>query len=145
MVVSIRTAEARICRSLTSRQQAPKTIPITSVRTLAPTGCHSDSDCHYHVGVWCSCRGSSLWDNHTKYWWHQNNGVYECKLALGLAWLRLENLGIQVCVLQQQHWTYESLARQRTHDGCTLPSPQFNDGNEKKTKNACRRRKSVQR
>ena len=27
--------------------------------TLAPTGCHSDSDCHYHVGVWCSCRGSS--------------------------------------------------------------------------------------
>ncbi|XP_078358949.1 DELTA-thalatoxin-Avl2a-like isoform X2 [Oculina patagonica] len=27
--------------------------------SLAKEGCHSNNDCHYHVGVWCSCRGSS--------------------------------------------------------------------------------------
>ena len=27
--------------------------------SLAAEGCHSDSDCHYKVGIWCSCRGKS--------------------------------------------------------------------------------------
>ena len=27
--------------------------------TLAPKGCHNDDDCHYHIGVWCACRGPS--------------------------------------------------------------------------------------
>lgn len=27
--------------------------------TIAPSGCHSDSDCHYHIGVWCNCAGNT--------------------------------------------------------------------------------------
>ena len=29
------------------------------VCSLASQGCHSNSDCHYKAGVWCSCRGKS--------------------------------------------------------------------------------------
>ena len=27
--------------------------------SVAPAGCHHPDDCHYHVGVWCACRGWS--------------------------------------------------------------------------------------
>jgi len=27
--------------------------------SLAAEGCHNDDDCHYKVGVWCSCRGKT--------------------------------------------------------------------------------------
>ena len=27
--------------------------------TIAPSGCHHDDDCHYHVGVWCYCAGNT--------------------------------------------------------------------------------------
>nr|QNH72432.1 toxin candidate TRINITY_DN37583_c0_g1_i1.p1 [Pachycerianthus maua] len=27
--------------------------------TLAPEGCHSEDDCHYHIGVWCNCQGDT--------------------------------------------------------------------------------------
>ena len=27
--------------------------------SLAAEGCHSDDDCHYKVGIWCSCRGKT--------------------------------------------------------------------------------------
>lgn len=27
--------------------------------TIAPSGCHDDDDCHYHVGVWCNCAGKT--------------------------------------------------------------------------------------
>lgn len=27
--------------------------------TIAPSGCHSDNDCHYHIGVWCNCAGDT--------------------------------------------------------------------------------------
>lgn len=27
--------------------------------TIAPSGCHSDDDCHYHVGIWCNCAGNT--------------------------------------------------------------------------------------
>ena len=29
------------------------------VCSIAPEGCHSDKDCHYKIGVWCSCNGDS--------------------------------------------------------------------------------------
>ena len=27
--------------------------------TIAPSGCHSNDDCHYHFGIWCDCAGDS--------------------------------------------------------------------------------------
>lgn len=27
--------------------------------TIAPSGCHRDDDCHYHIGVWCNCAGAT--------------------------------------------------------------------------------------
>ena len=27
--------------------------------TIAPSGCHSDNDCHYTIGVYCSCYGDT--------------------------------------------------------------------------------------
>lgn len=27
--------------------------------TIAPSGCQSYSDCHYHIGVWCNCEGDT--------------------------------------------------------------------------------------
>ena len=27
--------------------------------SLAPYGCHQYDDCHYHLGIWCACRGNT--------------------------------------------------------------------------------------
>ncbi|XP_028406201.1 DELTA-alicitoxin-Pse2a-like [Dendronephthya gigantea] len=34
--------------------------------TIAPSGCHHDDDCHYTVGVYCSCYGDSCIRHHDK-------------------------------------------------------------------------------
>ena len=28
--------------------------------SLAAEGCHNDDNCHYKVGIWCSCRGENV-------------------------------------------------------------------------------------
>lgn len=34
--------------------------------SIAPSGCHSSNDCHYTVGVYCSCYGDSCIRHHEK-------------------------------------------------------------------------------
>ncbi|XP_029181532.2 DELTA-thalatoxin-Avl2a-like [Acropora millepora] len=33
--------------------------------TIAPSGCQSYDDCHYHIGVWCNCAGDTCIHYHT--------------------------------------------------------------------------------